>query len=141
MPTSSQPRPVVLRALSLMAEEGDLELIVGSGSSMTPLLRDGDRIRVRKADRYRTGDLLVFRNSVDALVVHRLLGRRWHRGGWRYVLRGDAAPAFDGLVEPENVLGRVVGGEVDRSAYEIGTLARLEARVRYVVYWFRRLRR
>ncbi|MGE0639823.1 MAG: S24/S26 family peptidase [Thermoanaerobaculia bacterium] len=124
-----------------MAEEGDLELIVGSGSSMAPLLCDGDRIQVRRSDRYRAGDLLVFRNSVDTLVVHRLLGRRWHRGGWHYVLRGDAAPAFDGLVDPGKVLGRVVGGEVNSSAFEIGPEDRLKARWRYLTYWFRRLRR
>lgn len=124
-----------------MAEEGELELIVGSGSSMAPLLRDGDRIRVRKQESYRAGDVLLFRNSVGTLVVHRLLGRRWHQGEWQYVLRGDAASACDGLVRPTGILGRVCGGEVDQRAYAVNVAARLRARWRYLLYWFRRFAR
>lgn len=106
---------------------------------MAPLLRDGDRILVRRQPRYRAGDLLVFRNSVGALVVHRLLGGRRVNRLPHFILRGDSSPSFDGLVAETDVLGRVVGGQVARCAFEIPLRDRLRARLRYLGYWLSRI--
>ena len=108
---------------------------------MSPLLAPGDRVRLRREARYRAGDLLAFRNGSGELVLHRLLGRRRFRGEPFLVLRGDAAPRADGLVRVNDVLGRVVGGEVASAAWDVPLCDRLRARLRYVAYWIGRLRR
>lgn len=123
-----------------MAAEAPIEFVV-RGTSMAPLLRDGDRLHVAKARTYRAGDLLVFRNSVGDLVAHRLLGRRRWRGETRYVLRGDASPAPDGAVLAEAILGRVVGGAIPRRLVVIPWHDRCLARWRFVTYVLGRLLR
>lgn len=135
---TAQNRPIVFAALAGMAAEAPIELVV-RGTSMAPLLRDGDRVRVSRAARYRAGDLLVFRNSVGDLVGHRLLGTRRSRGELRFVLRGDATPAADGLVALEAILGRVVGGDVPRRLIEVPWRDRWRARWRFLAYGISRL--
>ncbi len=135
---TARNRPIVFAALAEMAAEAPIELVV-HGSSMAPLLGEGDRIQVARTDRYRAGDLLVFRNSVGDLVAHRLLGMRRAHGELRFVLRGDATPAADGLVPPAAILGRVVGGEIPRRLVEVPWRDRLHARLRFLAYGFSRL--
>lgn len=135
---TTQNRPIVFAALASMAEEAPIEFVV-RGTSMAPLLREGDRVQVAQASAYRAGDLLVFRNSVGDLVAHRLLGQRRWRGEVRYVLRGDAAPATDGIVAPEAVLGRVVGGAIPRRLIEVPWRDRWRARWRFLAYGLSRL--
>jgi signal peptidase I len=118
-------RPIVFAALAGMAAEAPIELAV-RGTSMAPHLREGDRVQISRATRYRAGEILVFRNSVGDLVA-------------RFVLRGDAAPAADGLVPPAAILGRVVGGDVPRRLVEVPWHDRWRARWRFLAYAFSRL--
>lgn len=131
-------RPIVFAALAGMAAEAPIELAV-RGTSMAPHLREGDRVQIARATRYRAGEILVFRNSVGDLVAHRLLGTRRWEGELRFVLRGDAAPAADGLVPPGAILGRVVGGDVPRRLVEVPWHDRWRARWRFLAYAFSRL--
>lgn len=131
-------RPIVFAALASMAAESPIELVV-RGTSMAPLLREGVRVQIARAARYHPGEILVFRNSVGDLVAHRLLGTRRSRGELRFVLRGDAAPAADGLVPLAAIVGRVVGGEVPRRLVEVPWRDRWRARWRFLAYGFARL--
>mgnify|MGYP001195811299 CR=1 FL=1 len=135
---TARNRPIVFAALAEMAAEAPIELIV-RGSSMAPLLGEGNRVQVARSARYRAGDLLVFRNSVGDLVAHRLLGTRRSRGELRFVLRGDATPAADGLVPLAAILGRVVGGEIPRRLVAVPWYDRWRARWRFLAYAFARL--
>lgn len=135
---TARNRPIVFAALAEMAAEAPIELMV-RGTSMAPLLREGNRIQVARCVRYRAGDLLVFRNSVGDLVAHRLLGTRHSKGELRFVLRGDSTPAADGLVPLAAILGRVVGGEIPRRLVNVPWLDRLRARWRFLAYGLSRL--
>lgn len=135
---TARNRPIVFAALAEMAGEAPIELVV-RGTSMAPLLGEGARIQVARAERYRAGDLLVFKNSVGDLVAHRLLGTRRSQGELRFVLRGDATPAADGLVPLAAILGRVVGGEIPRRLFAVPWQDRWRARWRFLVYGFSRL--
>lgn len=135
---TARNRPIVFAALAEMAGEAPIELVV-RGTSMAPLLAEGSRIQVARAERYRAGDLLVFKNSVGDLVAHRLLGTRRSHGELRFVLRGDATPAADGLVPLAAILGRVVGGEIPRRLFAVPWQDRWRARWRFLAYGFARL--
>jgi len=120
-------------ALAALASAAPVEVTVTSGS-MAPLIRAGARVAVAPCARYRTGDVLVFANSAGDLAVHRLLGRRRAGGAWHFVTRGDAAPHPDGLVAPERVVGRVVGGDCDTRAFAVPLPDRARAAWRFLRY-------
>ena len=81
------------------------------GTSMAPLLADGDRVTIARARFYLPGDVVAFRAGLageERIVVHRLLGYRLHRGRLACVTRGDAASLPDPPVPLGELLGRVV---------------------------------
>jgi hypothetical protein len=98
----------VTRALSDLVAEAPLEIRL-RGASMEPLLGNADTVIVSSARRFWPGDILLFRDSQDQLVTHRLLGGIPTRAGWRFILRGDACSKVDGGVRREQICGRVVG--------------------------------
>jgi hypothetical protein len=83
------------------------------GSSMYPLVRDGDILDVRPIGNapIGVGDIVLYRSSDKGIVVHRVVGV--HRQGEKATLRikGDAAGPADPRVLESQVLGRVVGIE------------------------------
>lgn len=123
----SAPSSAVLRDL---AREAPMTCRV-RGSSMAPLLADGDRVEVAARRCYWPGDVIAFEAADGRLVVHRLIGYRPVRRGWRLVTRGDAAPAADVPVAPVRVLGRVVGGEGSPRAVRVSPVWRLRALGRF----------
>src|SRR5262249_52080652 len=79
------------------------------GHSMSPTLRDGDRILVvpfGASDIPQAGDLVITNRS-GTLVAHRLVART-PRG---FVTRGDARQWNDTPVGREDLLARVIGVE------------------------------
>jgi len=83
------------------------------GSSMYPLVRDGDILDVwpvgsAGAD---VGDVVLYRSSGHGIVVHRVVGVR--RLGKETVLlvKGDSVKTADPQVQESQVLGRVVNIE------------------------------
>jgi len=83
------------------------------GSSMYPLVRDGDILNVRPTGNrpVAVGDIVLYRSSQRGIVVHRVVGI--HREGEKATLRikGDAAGPADPRVPESQILGRVVGIE------------------------------
>lgn len=77
------------------------------GTSMLPVLQDGDEVSVRPARFYWPGQVLVFLDPQGQVWVHRLLGAKPCSGGWRLYLKGDNTPKLDPPVGVARVLGRV----------------------------------
>jgi len=77
------------------------------GGSMAPFIRDGDVITISPLGiaSPNVGDVVAFVHPGSAsLVVHRVVARRTEQ----VLMRGDAARSgYDGLVTPEDLLGRV----------------------------------
>ena len=59
-----------------------------AGVSMAPRLRDHDHVVVKPlgGEDARIGDLLLFRNTAGALILHRLV-RRWQDNNGQYRLQ------------------------------------------------------
>jgi hypothetical protein len=98
--------PRVFEALRRLAREGPVEVRL-RGDCMSPLLADGQQVRVVAARAYWPGDVVVFRAADGRLLAHRLLGYRPRAGGFALVTRGDACAVHDAPVPPTAVLGRI----------------------------------
>ena len=87
----------------VLAREG-AAWVRAASSSMAPLVREGDALRLVPLDRGRVGpgDLVAFVEG-SVLVVHRVLART--PAG--VVTKGDALAEPDGLVEWTRVVARV----------------------------------
>jgi hypothetical protein len=94
-------------ALDLVAQAPTLRLRI-VGTSMTPLLRDGDFVILQPlpVEFLRPGDLIAFRCDGDT-VTHRLIAIQPDG----LLTRGDNLPEPDPLVSPERVLGRAISLE------------------------------
>ena len=111
-----------------LSNQGQLELLRGMrergaalrtpvrGWSMTPFIRDGDVVTIAPIGAVgpRLGEVLAVELTQGSLlVIHRIV----RRAGRGWLLRGDNATAPDGVVPPEQVLGRVV--RVQRRGREV----------------------
>ena len=79
------------------------------GTSMLPWVRPGDIANIRgvSADAIRCGDVVLFRRG-NRLFVHRIIEKSGAVGAAQFRAKGDAHPTCDGLVEQQELLGRVV---------------------------------
>lgn len=107
------PEPVSALLPDLMEElltSGHCVRLEVGGVSMAPWLRDHDHVIVSplNGEDARFGDLLLYRNTAGALVLHRLV-RHWRdkRGRRRLQTRGDANLRLDVSIDSARVLGRV----------------------------------
>ena len=80
------------------------------GSSMTPLVRDGDLLTIAPVDAagLQIGDVALYRMPRDRIVAHRVVGRTIQGGELVFEMRGDARLASDRLVPADCILGRAV---------------------------------
>ena len=107
----SEPASALLPDLieELLAGSNRVRLGVG-GISMAPRLRDHDCVVIEplRGEHARFGDLLLYRSTGGALVLHRLV-RRWRDNGGQLRLqtRGDANIRLDDSIDSARVLGRV----------------------------------
>lgn len=78
--------------------------------SMAPALLKGDQLTVEPATpaQLQVGDLLLFHDR-GRLICHRLVATQESGTGPRLITKGDAVTGCDAPLQPENVLGRVVG--------------------------------
>lgn len=74
-----------------------------SGSSMYPILNDGDTITICLKKDYKIGDILVFQYKNDAILVHRLL--KIQNG--RFFCKGDNSFRMED-VEKDKIVGYVL---------------------------------
>jgi hypothetical protein len=111
------------------------------GTSMVPLVRDGDVVLVRPVEPrlVGVGDVVLCTlggGQPERVVVHRVVGRRAARCGPLFMVQGDRVAQPDGTVAAAQVLGRVAaieraGREIDLSRPAmrlLGSLAVLRSR-------------
>ncbi len=90
----------------VLARKGSNQAQVVS-SSMFPVIRKGDRVRIQKAvwQDISFGDIIVFKRG-GRLAVHRALGKGW-RNGRRYLLEKGDAVLWRAAVPEDDLIGRV----------------------------------
>lgn len=80
------------------------------GSSMWPLVRDGDVLLVRPVDArsIQVGDVVLCSSEPGRVVVHRVMRKLGGRAGYCFVVQGDQIARPDGLIPEGQVYGRAV---------------------------------
>lgn len=71
---------------------GTADFVIVTGNSMEPYYQQGDLVIVRRADSYRVGDVVTYRNPEIGPVIHRIVARN----GERYIFQGDNNAWRDG---------------------------------------------
>jgi len=100
---------VINYTLDLWRQAGKRSIISITGGSMVPLVLHGDQVLVSHGlNGLRTGDLIVFRQS-DQVIAHRIIRIRRYGGDLVFVTKGDNSLRPDPFVNPEEIIGRVVG--------------------------------
>jgi signal peptidase len=89
------------------------------GTSMLPLVRDGDVLLVRPVHpaTVRIGDLVLCSSEAGRVVVHRVIRKEVGQEGRWFTVQGDAVPHTDGVIPGRKVYGRVVA--IERGAAHI----------------------
>jgi signal peptidase I len=91
------------------------------GTSMSPLVRDGDVVLVQpvEAGSIRVGDLVFFSQEPGNIVVHRVIRKQAGPEGVQFTVQGDQVSRPDGVIPMSQVYGKVVA--VDRQGVRIET--------------------
>ena len=78
------------------------------GTSMQPWVRPKDIALIRQIsiENVRCGDVVLFRRE-DHLFVHRIVEKRGSLDAAQLFSKGDAHPTSDGVVQEQELLGRV----------------------------------
>ena len=104
------------------------------GTSMSPLVRDGDRVLVRPVDpsSVRVGDVVLCSSQPDRVVVHRVVSRLAGPDGPHLTVQGDGLSRPDGSIPAGRIYGRVVavergGAHVDMDHPLVKVLSRVAA--------------
>ena len=108
LPTNLDPQALGL--FEDILDSGSSLRVRVTGRSMTPFLRAGDVVVIRKVpvSSLRIGDLIFFKNRQGFPMLHRVVRRRRGPDG-KVVLqtKGDSLTAFDRPIEGDRVLGKV----------------------------------
>ena len=97
--------PCIARALK---RRGRISLRV-HGTSMQPWVRPKDIAMIRQIsiENVRCGDVVLFRRQ-NRLLVHRIVEKRGSLNASQLFSKGDAHPTSDGVVQEQELLGRVM---------------------------------
>ncbi len=86
---------------------GQVSLAVVNGRSMYPLLHSGDVAIILPFKNIRLGDIIIFRNDADELVIHRVIAiLECDNGSKIYITKGDNNPFNDidsGIISRKSV--------------------------------------
>ena len=96
-----------------------------SGSSMYPVVRDGDildvwPVRCAEVD---VGDIVLYRSSGHGIIAHRAVGIGGQGEKITLAVKGDSVKTADAQVQESQVLGRVVS--IERRGRRIAPAPRL----------------
>ena len=89
-----------------------------TGHSMYPAIKDGEMIKVEPVEpsQIKKGDIVLYRMK-KGVIAHRVVHIERRNGGTPFfVLRGDTLETCDGIVEPRQVIGRVIS--VERNGHD-----------------------
>jgi signal peptidase I len=122
--------------------EGKLPFVTVVSNSMSPLIRQGDQIRIgpTTAENLQPGDIIVYSGLAD-LITHRYWGFLSDKDQTQLVTKGDRPQHFDQPFTQANFVGQVIGRRRNRQLLNLSTgagkwlnnhlakLARLEIRL------------
>lgn len=115
--------PVVEAALDLLRKTKGQRYVSITGSSMYPLIREGDQVLVLHGSiGVRRGDVIVFRQKAK-LIAHRVLGIDKTDAGCRLVTKGDNVPYFDAPLSDNQIVGRVLAVKRGNRQIPLDTVA------------------
>lgn len=112
-PRATPPLPpfhpsLVETALDLWQAAGRRQWLTAAGTSMLPLIREGDHLLVDLSPfSPRPGDIVVARQA-NGLVAHRVIAIRLHGATYRILTQGDHVRWQDPPRAPADLLGRVI---------------------------------
>jgi signal peptidase len=94
---------------------GNLVRFTARGSSMHPLVRDGDILLVSPLPPggVKIGDIVLCTTGNGQVLVHRVLRKQRAAGSLAFLMQGDQAMVPDGLIPAEQVHGKLT--EIERS--------------------------
>lgn len=102
------PPETLKAALELWGQAGEEHWIPVRGTSMLPLLRQGDQLLVAHGRQdVRRGDIVVFRRE-DGLIAHRVLRVMSHQGKLILRTKGDNVLELDPASDEDELVGRVL---------------------------------
>jgi hypothetical protein len=83
------------------------------GSSMQPLVRNGDILLVRPLElsRLRVGDIILCCSQPGRILAHRVVRRFRGPDGWSFQVQGDQVSQPDGIIPQAQVYGQVAAIE------------------------------
>jgi signal peptidase I len=105
---TAMPRGILEATVDLWSQAGQHHFFPIAGSSMFPLLQEGDQVLVAhgSADA-RRGDIIVFRQG-ETTIAHRMLYSRKSVAKLVFIAKGDNVPHADPPVSASAIVGRVV---------------------------------
>ncbi|PYU66536.1 MAG: hypothetical protein DMG49_21905 [Acidobacteria bacterium] len=97
-----------VRIADALKRHGRISLCV-HGTSMRPWVRPKDIAWIRRIsiENVRCGDVVLFRRE-NHLFVHRIVEKRGPLNAAQLFSKGDAHPTSDGVVQKQELLGRVM---------------------------------
>jgi signal peptidase I len=99
----------VLNSLLNLHKDEENSYVVAS-SSMSPVLNPGDRIEITPVNHedIKIGQVIVFRNKDEKLIVHRVVKKK----GLEFITAGDNLRIMDPPVKATDIVGIVKGVEI-----------------------------
>jgi signal peptidase I len=91
-----------MKVLEAMKKSNSQLQLTVAGTSMLPIINDGDSVYFQKTSRYRIGDILVFERATGVIITHRLL----YKTKKYFYIKGDSTVAID-KVEYSSIIGAV----------------------------------
>lgn len=100
--------PVKLKELLPIMEEtlsaGCTVTFTTHGKSMRPILNDGDSVSLKKADKYKVGDVVLYRKADGSFVLHRIIRIKKDT----VYTQGDSLHEKDEPIKSDAILGKAV---------------------------------
>lgn len=98
---------------SELLRAGKIIRFTAKGSSMHPLIRDGDVVLIAplKQGKIHRGDVVLFTVGNGRALLHRVVNIRKSRGKEELLIQGDHSIHSDGYISKSNILGLMLALE------------------------------
>ncbi len=119
-----------LKIVGVRAKNGSPFRIRVRGTSMMPILNDGDIVTIQKSDIYSAGDILLYPFENEGLLLHRLL----KINGSRYYCKGDNTFRIEEVMS-NGIFGKVISVTRKSVTFCLPTVSAEFLEMSYSVYW------
>ncbi len=91
-----------IQIFKYLLEKNDKCTLKVSGTSMFPVIKDGETVEVISCGNYMVGDILVYEYKNEGLIAHRLLKIQNNH----YFCKGDNSFRLEDI-SPEQIIGKI----------------------------------